>query len=103
MFLQVFADVISIMTRTITFVLLLTPENAVLAFSVAQILSVSVYVLIFYGYFISYLRQTKHESRLKNSRRDSVTEFPFRSITDFLPKYLGSEVSNMSLKCLFFS
>lgn len=89
---QVFADLLVMFVRTSTFVLLIlhSAENAVLAFSIAQILSILSYVLFFYGYFVFY---TKVESKILKESGTPPIDFPFHSICDFLPKYIKNDVS----------
>lgn len=81
--------------RTLSFVLLIlhSAENAVLAFSIAQILSVSSYVLFFYGYFVVYMQSKAAETKALKKSDVPQSDFPFHSIADLLPKYSRNDVS----------
>lgn len=96
-FFQVFADIVQMFVRTVTFVLLIlkSAEHAVLAFSIAQVLSVFSYVVFLYVYFYFYVRaknQIQDDNGIKKEDK-TVVNFPFRSMTDFLPKILRNTVS----------
>lgn len=80
-------------TRTIVFVFLIirSAENAVLAFSIAQILSTTLHILFFYVYFYRLLKISKNETADAGTN-DLSSDFPFRQMSDFLPKYAENEV-----------
>ena len=97
-----------VVVRTVSFtaIVLYEPKAAVLAFSVAQVLSISVYVLGYYVYFYFYMKNRLIErSRLDTEiskgrtfqRKDSIIgtvyDFPFNSVVEFLPSKLSDEVS----------
>lgn len=80
-------------TRTVVFVLLIlhSAENAVLAFSIAQILSTTLHILFFYVYFYRLLNVSKHKTADAGTN-DLSSDFPFRQMSDFFPKYAENEV-----------
>lgn len=88
-------------TRTIVFVLLIirSAENSVLAFSIAQILSTTLHILFFYVYFYRLLKVPKNETADAGTN-DLSSDFPFRQMSDFLPKYVQNEVF-ISLNSIF--
>lgn len=86
--------------RTLTFVsiIMYRPENALLAFGVAQLVATIIYTAGHYVYFYKYIQKVK---RPKLKRRMSlvddgeeyvISEFPFRSLRDFLPGQLENNV-----------
>lgn len=109
---KVVLDTIHIFVRTATFTpfIIYRPHQAVVAFSVAQILAACVYTLGHYAYFHYYITnlmkkraaQKTHSNgkppvTLKFVRRDSITEledeFPFESLMDFLPAVIEDQSS----------
>ena len=86
--------------RTLTFVpmIIYRPENALLAFGVAQLVAAIFYTSSLYGYFHYYiktLKKPKLKRRLSiESKEDEyiLSDFPFRSIKDFLPGQLKNNV-----------
>ena len=89
--------------RTLTFVLLILyrPENALLAFGVAQLVAAIFYSTSHYIYFHYYIKTVNKSigKKRKLSLRDSsdefvTTEFPFKCVTDFLPGQLQNSVRN---------
>lgn len=97
---QVVLDTIMIAIRTFTFVLLILyqPENALFAFGVAQLVAAIFYTTSHYAYFHFYITKLnmskdKKKLSLKSGVDESVTtEFPFKSIKDFLPCQLDNSV-----------
>lgn len=72
-------EIINVVVRTIvytTMVLYWNGENAVLAFSFAQLASVIAYTMSFYVYFSYYLKQNKKG-------------FPFKTMREFFPRFQG--------------
>ncbi|XP_023711319.1 protein RFT1 homolog isoform X2 [Cryptotermes secundus] len=110
---KVVLDTIHILVRTATFtpLIIYRPHQAVVAFSVAQVLAACVYTLGYYVYFHYYITnlmkkraaQKKVDSNekppvnLRFVHRDSVTEleeeFPFESLMDFLPAAIENQPS----------
>lgn len=100
--LKVVLETIYVIVRTVTFVLLVLsrPDEAVVAFSVAQLLSVFVYTGSYYIYFYFYIRSqnvnrnfnrrvsidTSFKVGTKDENYGSFEEdFPFYSLEEFLP------------------
>lgn len=90
--------------RTLTFVplILYYPENALFAFGIAQLVAAIFYTTSYYAYFHYYINSiTKFKQKRRMSLKDMndeyiSTEFPFRTIKDFLPGQLENSV------CIFF-
>ncbi|KAL7301815.1 hypothetical protein TKK_0005423 [Trichogramma kaykai] len=105
--LRIVLDTIMIALRTMTFVFLIlyNPENALLAFGVAQLVAAVFYTTSLYGYFHIYIKRLK---RHKLKRRMSVSddgveeyiesEFPFVTIKEFLPGQLENNDSYLDRK-----
>lgn len=100
---QIVLDTIMIALRTTTFVLFIiyNPENALLAFGVAQLVAAVFYTISHYAYFHYYIKRVKrHKLKRRLSMSDDGTEeiveseFPFMSIKDFLPGQLENHASN---------
>lgn len=89
-----------IVIRTLTFVslILYRPENALLAFGIAQLVAAVFYTSSHYVYFRHYiakLNKCAHKRRmsLKGGSDEYVErEFPFRGVRDFLPGQLANDV-----------
>ncbi|KAJ9583564.1 hypothetical protein L9F63_022098 [Diploptera punctata] len=110
---KVVIDTIHIFLRTLTFMVLVIqrPDQAVVAFSVAQMLGACVYTVGHYVYFQYYITglMKKRAAQKKDSpdekppvnlrfvRRDSIAEledeFPFESLYDFLPARIEDQPS----------
>lgn len=109
---KVVVDTIRVFVRTATFtpLIIYRPHQAVVAFSIAQVLAACVYTLghyIYFHYYITNLKkkcaaQKTHSNgkapvNLRFVRRDSITEledeFPFESIMDFLPAVIEDQSS----------
>lgn len=86
--------------RTVTFVPLIlhNPENALLAFGIAQLVAAVFYTTSHYLYFHYYIKKiNKCKLKRKMSLKDSsdeyvVREFPFKTLKDFLPGQLENKV-----------
>ena len=98
---QVVLDTIMIALRTTTFVFIIiyNPENALLAFGVAQLVAAVFYTTSHYVYFHYYIKRVKrHKLKRRLSMSDDGTEeiveseFPFMSVKDFLPGQLENSV-----------
>lgn len=103
--LKVVMQTMLVVVRTIAFttIVLYQPKAAVLAFSVAQVLSVTVYTLGYYIYFYFYLKNRLAERNQpelqpqgrRTQRKDSIIgtvyDFPFNSIKEFLPTKCDEE------------
>ncbi|EFN78179.1 protein RFT1 homolog isoform X1 [Harpegnathos saltator] len=104
--LKIILDTIMITIRTLTFVplILYQPENALLAFSIAQLVAAVFYTTSHYVYFhyhIAKLNKYVHKRRmsLKDSSDEYVVrEFPFRDVKDFLPGQLANNDSYLDRK-----
>ncbi|XP_050413460.1 protein RFT1 homolog [Patella vulgata] len=59
-----------------------SPDLGIINFCIAQIISVLVYVVLYYGYFINNMSKVK-----------KTDDFPFKSVGDFLPKKLKDKPS----------
>lgn len=65
------------------------PDNALLAFGVAQLASHLFYTVVHYSYFYWYIN-----NKLDTSEINKDTNFPFKSVSDFLPGQLNNNVIN---------
>lgn len=100
MFFQIILDTIMIIIRTFTFVplILYHPDNALLAFGIAQLVAAIFYTTSHYVYFHYYIAKlNKCTQKRRMSLKDSsdeyvVREFPFRDVKDFLPGQLTNDV-----------
>ncbi|CAH0389729.1 unnamed protein product [Bemisia tabaci] len=87
--------IVGVRTVTFTCIVLRSPKGAIIAFSAAQMLSITSYVVCFYSYFNYYTKQRRKtlasiDDASKLARRQSIEdEFPFTSIKDFLPSFEG--------------
>ncbi|KAF6201715.1 hypothetical protein GE061_004110 [Apolygus lucorum] len=81
--LRVLIETVSVSVRTIVFTCLVLwkPSAAVVAFSVAQIVSTVCYAAAYCMYFSRYIQQ-------RRTTPQSPDDFPFRNLRDFLPKKL---------------
>ncbi|XP_076241355.1 man(5)GlcNAc(2)-PP-dolichol translocation protein RFT1 [Calliopsis andreniformis] len=104
--LKIILDTIMIAIRTLTFVPLIlhNPENALLAFGVAQLVAAVFYTTSHYAYFHHYIKKInkcklKRRMSLKDSSDECVVrEFPFKTVTDFLPGQLENKESYLDKK-----
>lgn len=89
-----------IIIRTMTFVplILYHPENALLAFGIAQLVAAVFYTTSHYVYFRHHIEKlNKCSQKRRMSLKDSsdeyvIREFPFRAVKDFLPGQLENNV-----------
>ncbi|CAK1580329.1 unnamed protein product, partial [Parnassius mnemosyne] len=101
--LKVALDSIHIFVRTLLFVCIIKYDRslALIAFSIAQVGSISVIVLSYYGFFYWYLKSKPLYSKgvLKSKLVpesvllrlfDNMDDFTFTSLKDFMPKYSSS-------------
>ncbi|XP_014207844.1 protein RFT1 homolog [Copidosoma floridanum] len=95
--LKIILESIMIALRTVTFVsiIVFNPENALLAFGIAQLIAAVFYTTSHYVYFYHYIKRLKrHKLKRRLSMSDDGTEeyveseFPFLSIKEFLPGQL---------------
>ncbi|RLU20246.1 hypothetical protein DMN91_006853 [Ooceraea biroi] len=104
--LKIILDTIMIAIRTMTFVplILYNPENALLAFGIAQLVAAIFYTTSHYVYFHCYIAKLdkctqKRRMSLKDSSDEYVVrEFPFRALSDFLPGQLENNDSHLDGK-----
>ncbi|XP_012287710.1 protein RFT1 homolog isoform X2 [Orussus abietinus] len=104
--LKIILDTIMIALRTLTFVpmILYQPENALLAFGIAQLVAAVFYTASHYAYFHYYIKKNiKSKPKRKMSLRGNndeivVKEFPFTSVKDFLPGQLENYGSCLDRK-----
>lgn len=77
------------MVRTVTFVVLVVqyPDNAIDAFSIAQVVSSVVYLVSHYSYFFWFTRN------FKAGESKDMKDFPFVSLLDFIPGFMKNKVS----------
>ncbi|XP_075229849.1 man(5)GlcNAc(2)-PP-dolichol translocation protein RFT1 [Lycorma delicatula] len=85
--LRVVMDTICLLIRSVTFttIVLWWPDGAVVAFSTAQIVAVIAYAVCYYCYFSHYIKQRK-----KNDASTVDDDFPFTSLSQFLPNLPSS-------------
>ncbi|XP_063916164.1 protein RFT1 homolog [Zophobas morio] len=88
--LKVVIETIYIVSRTIIFVYLVigSPNQAINAFSCAQVASAIILCLLYYGYFIWYiyrLNNIKSGTSVSTKNFSDMDDFPFTSITEFFP------------------
>ncbi|TGZ38053.1 man(5)GlcNAc(2)-PP-dolichol translocation protein RFT1 [Temnothorax longispinosus] len=110
--LKIILDTIKIVIRTMTFVplILYQPENALLAFGIAQLVAAVFYTTSHYAYFHHHIKNlNKCSQKRRMSLKDSsdeyvIREFPFRAIKDFLPGqlenndlYLDKKLTDLTL------
>nr|CAD7198568.1 unnamed protein product [Timema douglasi] len=95
-------DTIQIVVRTFIFTPLIVyqPQSAVLAFSAAQVISACVYVIGYYVYFYVYIKRRNEKIALRKKdddvprtgKEEMEDDFPFESLTDFLPARIENQV-----------
>ncbi|KAG5308941.1 RFT1 protein, partial [Pseudoatta argentina] len=104
--LKIILDTIMIVIRTTTFVplILYYPENALLAFGIAQLVAAIFYTTSHYAYFHYHIKklnkwsQKQRMSLKDNSDEYVIREFPFHTIEDFLPCQLENNDSYFDTK-----
>uniref|UniRef100_A0AAR5PD06 Protein RFT1 homolog n=1 Tax=Dendroctonus ponderosae TaxID=77166 RepID=A0AAR5PD06_DENPD len=99
--LKIIIETIYIVCRTVTFVYLVVnhPNEAINAFSIAQIVSAVLLCALYYGFFTWYIpRLIKHreqEDKDENEKMVSLfsdmSDFPFRSVLNFFPGFMFNE------------
>lgn len=85
--LKVIFETIYIVSRTIIFVCFVSkyPGEAIHAFSIAQISSVVILCLLYYGFFYWYIK------KLNYSKPKDMTDFRFTSVKDFFPGVMSNQ------------
>lgn len=108
MVLQIVVDTLTVVFRTLIFVpmILYKPENALLAFGVAQLAAMLFHSIAHYVYFHWYMKRLNIErlglkKKLDESQSDNEdntdnknNDFPFKSVREFLPGQLKNQVDN---------
>ncbi|XP_071452146.1 man(5)GlcNAc(2)-PP-dolichol translocation protein RFT1 [Hetaerina americana] len=93
--LKVMMDTVHVMVRTFifSFMVLKNPENALLAFSLAQMSSTLIYCLGYYAFFGWKIHCQNCKAKNSDSVSSSVhkDDFPFENLLDFLPHKLEEE------------
>ncbi|OXU21372.1 hypothetical protein TSAR_005295 [Trichomalopsis sarcophagae] len=96
-----FKSYLTDLTTTFVLFVIYNPDNALLAFGVAQLVAAIFYTISHYAYFHYYIKRVKrHKLKRRLSMSDDGTEeyveseFPFMSIKDFLPGQLENHASN---------
>lgn len=98
--LRAFVDIASVLVRSVTFaaVVWYDAEKAIIAFSVAQILSVVTYTGLYYVYFIyriyadNNLSSHRDDSaELRKDTSETHSDFPLHSVKDIFPKKLKNQ------------
>ncbi|XP_018047802.1 PREDICTED: protein RFT1 homolog [Atta colombica] len=103
--LKIILDTIMIIIRTMTFVplILYYPENALLAFGIAQLVAAIFYTTSHYAYFHYHIKTLNKSQKRRMSLKDNsneyvIREFPFHTIEDFLPCQLKNNDSYFDTK-----
>ncbi|EFA07754.1 Protein RFT1 homolog-like Protein [Tribolium castaneum] len=104
--LKVVLETIYIVSRTVIFVCTVVkhPNDAINAFSIAQLGSAVILCLSYYGFFFWYIRRlnlVKKGTTVKSSLFTDMNDFPFSSIMEFFPGIMenGERILNQDL-CL---
>lgn len=97
---QIMLDTLYVLTRTFIFVLLVVQDtnNAIGAFSIAQILSATVLSLSYFGFFAWYIPKLKEFNKKEgqNSKLfNDLKDFPFDNVFDFFPGIMKNNVSRI--------
>lgn len=99
--LRIVMDMVHFTVRTITFTPLVVydPSAAVVAFSVAQVMTALVYCLGYYACFYRYiqLRNTEVALAKKDDKPHPDPDFPFQSLREFLPGKISTEPESTSV------
>ncbi|XP_046400052.1 protein RFT1 homolog [Ischnura elegans] len=96
---KVMMDTVHVMVRTLVFsvMVLKNPANALLAFSLAQMLSTLVYSFGYFAFFGWKIHKQNSETKksLKKPEDEPTSawpeEFPFKTLLDFLPRKLENQ------------
>ncbi|KAK4874808.1 hypothetical protein RN001_014168 [Aquatica leii] len=90
--LKVVLDTIYVTSRSIIFVVCVLnyPDNAIDAFSFAQITSSIIYCLTHYVFFYWYIKRLNEQSKKDTKGRmfGDMQDFPFKSVLEFLPGFM---------------
>lgn len=95
-------ETIYILSRTFIFLYFVVnyPDNAITAFSLAQIFSAIILSLLYYGFFTWYIYKLNQIRAMEDNTEITQTQsmfsdmndFPFRSILHFFPGFMFNEV-----------
>ncbi|XP_034938993.1 protein RFT1 homolog [Chelonus insularis] len=83
---QIIVDFGIILFRTLVFIAFYEPESALLAFGIAQLVSMTLSAIIYYICIHFYIKRL-------TTRNSSNNDFPFKSIKEFIPGQLKNEAS----------
>lgn len=94
--LKVVFETIYIISRTITFVslVLIYPNHAINAFSIAQISSSLTFAILYYGFFwwfINQMNQIRQKDKIESAMFKDMQDFKFTSVLDFLPCHMENK------------
>lgn len=115
--LKVVLDTLHIFVRSVLFIwfVLRDPNNAIYAFSIAQVGSTIAFLIGYYGYFYYYIGKSKtikgsnkrksdenQTEKIQNGERnnDPIDTIPFNSILELMPGYLVNTVGWIFLSIL---
>ncbi|XP_066140126.1 man(5)GlcNAc(2)-PP-dolichol translocation protein RFT1 isoform X2 [Euwallacea fornicatus] len=105
--LKIIIETVYILGRTFVFVYLvvLYPNEAIHAFSLAQVLSAVLFCGLYYGFFAWYIpKLNTFKEGHKNDKDDllysDMADFPFRSLLNFFPGFMFNEDKNIDKKLL---
>ncbi|KAK0084300.1 hypothetical protein PV325_007295 [Microctonus aethiopoides] len=103
---KIIVDTSTIGFRTVIFILIILhrPENALLAFGIAQLAAMIFHTLAHYIYFYWYIQQLnnkrlklkKHEENDEMTINSGDNGFPFKSLKEFLPCQLQNKDSHFN-------
>nr|XP_022903467.1 protein RFT1 homolog [Onthophagus taurus] len=105
--LKVIFETIYITARTITFVILVinNPENAIHAFSIAQVSSSLLLCLLYYEFFYYYIKKFNNikvkddfKSDMEKRLFGDMQDFKFKSILDFIPGFMSNNDKPLNKK-----
>ncbi|XP_030751272.1 protein RFT1 homolog [Sitophilus oryzae] len=109
--LKIVFETIYILSRTFIFVyfVLSYPNNAITAFSLAQIFSAVILCGLYYGFFTWYILKLNEIKALDGDDKKTshngtlfadMSDFPFRSILNFFPGFMFNEDESINRKLL---
>ncbi|XP_066247672.1 man(5)GlcNAc(2)-PP-dolichol translocation protein RFT1 [Euwallacea similis] len=105
--LKIVIESIYILGRTFVFVYLvvLYPNEAIHAFSLAQIFSAVLFCALYYVFFAWYIPNLNSFKRSDNKDKvdplySDMADFPFRSVLNFFPGFMFNEDKNIDKKLL---
>ncbi|CAH1970856.1 unnamed protein product [Acanthoscelides obtectus] len=98
--LKVMLDTVYVISRTIIFVYFVhnNPSFALNAFSIAQVASSIILLLLYVGFFVWYisaLNEFKKKELSKHAMFSDMTDFPFTSVKDFLPGVMANHQDSL--------